>query len=360
MTRPRSPFPANVSAYRDRHGKLRTRFRRTGHAAHDFKSEPFSPAWWAEYAACKAGLAAPAITPGEARSVPGTIGDLIARYYGSADWQRPSDRTRHSFRLVIERFRQPFQHIPVASFGYEESSAIMAKFADRPNAGNKLRKLLSRIWDEGMRMKIVADNPWKLVRPYQVKGGFHTWTEAEIAQYKRRWPPGTREWLALALMLNTAQRRSDAIRLGRQNVRGGRLSFKQRKTDKALDLPIIAELHEALDGFTSGHMTYLVTEQGKPFTDAGFGNWFAERCIAAGVPGRAHGLRKAASVRLANAGASQQEIKSWTGHSSDKEVTRYVEAANRSQLADSAADKLANPPKRFANLSGQGVDIKRL
>jgi hypothetical protein len=39
-------------------------------------------------------------------------------------------------------------------------------------------------------------------------------------------------------------------------------------------------------------LTYLTTEQGKPFTAAGFGNWFAERCIEAGVPGRAHGYAK--------------------------------------------------------------------
>lgn len=45
-----------------------------------------------------------------------------------------------------------------------------------------------------------------------------------------------------------------------------------------------------------GNMTFLVTEFDRPFTAEGFGNWFRERCIEAGVPGRAHGLRKAGAT----------------------------------------------------------------
>jgi hypothetical protein len=46
-----------------------------------------------------------------------------------------------------------------------------------------------------------------------------------------------------------------------------------------------------------GDLTFLVNEWGRPFTDAGFGNWFRDRCIETGVPGRAHGLRKAGAIR---------------------------------------------------------------
>jgi integrase len=152
---------------------------------------------------------------------------------------------------------------------------------------------------------------------------------------------GTREYLALALMLNTAQRRSDAIRLGPQHIRAGRLVFSQKKTGKHLDLPIIAELRTAIDACPSGHLTFLVTDHGAAFTDAGFGNWFAEKCRAAAVPGRAHGLRKAAAKRLAEAGATNQELKAWTGHTGDDEVALYVAAANQRTMADSAALKLA-------------------
>jgi integrase len=337
---------------------MRLRFRRTGFATYSFKARPFSPEFWAEYEACKAGESAPVIEPGQARTIPGTIGDLVARYYRSADWQRPGERTRHSFRLVIDRFREQLADVPVRQFGYEQASAVMAKMADRPEAGNKLRKLLKRVWDEGMRLEQVTVNPWALVRPFRTKGGYHSWTEEEIDRFKACYPVGTRERLALALMLNTAQRRSDAIRLGPQNLKAGRLVFTQRKTGKALDMPVIGELREAMAGFEAGHLCFLVTVQGRPFTDAGFGNWFADACKAAGVPGRAHGLRKAAARRLAEAGASQQEIKAWTGHSSDAEVARYTQAANQARLADSAAGKLANLNPRLAKRKAKPLNRK--
>ena len=168
----------------------------------------------------------------------------------------------------------------------------------------------------------------------------------------------TRERLALALMLNTAQRRSDAIRLGPQNIKGKRLVFTQRKTGKRLDMPIIAELREALAGFELTHLSFLMTAHGAPFSDAGFGNWFADICKAAGVPGRAHGLRKAAAVRLAESGATQQEIKAWTGHSSDDEVRRYTEAANQARLADAGAAKMANQTARLAISNGNTLENK--
>ena len=39
-----------------------------------------------------------------------------------------------------------------------------------------------------------------------------------------------------------------------------------------------------------------------------FGNWFREACKAAGVPGSAHGLRKAGATLAAENGATTTEL----------------------------------------------------
>ena len=84
-------------------------------------------------------------------------------------------------------------------------------------------------------------------------------------------------------------------------------------------------------------MTFLVTEFGKPFTSAGFGNWFRDRCNEAGLPQcSTHGLRKLAATRLANAGCSTDQIKAITGHKSLSEVARYTKAADQARLARQA------------------------
>jgi len=88
-------------------------------------------------------------------------------------------------------------------------------------------------------------------------------------------------------------------------------------------------------------MTFLTTREGKPFTAAGFTNWFRECCNEARLPNglSAHGLRKAACRRLAEAGCSAPEIMSMSGHRSLREVQRYIAAADQVRMARAAMKK---------------------
>jgi integrase len=53
-----------------------------------------------------------------------------------------------------------------------------------------------------------------------------------------------------------------------------------------------------------------------------------------------HGLRKASAARLAEAGASANEIMAVTGHQTVSEVTRYTAAADQRGRARAAIGKL--------------------
>lgn len=162
----------------------------------------------------------------------------------------------------------------------------------------------------------------------------------EVAQFEKCHPLGTKAHLALGLLLYTGQRRSDVVLFGCQHEKHGLLEFTQQKNRDNkpihLQIPIRSELRHILDAGPTGDLVYLVTEFGKPFTSNGFGNWFREKCIQAGVPGRAHGLRKACATRLAENGATVHEIMAITGHKTIKEVERYTMAANQKRLAESA------------------------
>jgi integrase len=106
------------------------------------------------------------------------------------------------------------------------------------------------------------------------------WTPADIEQYEKRHNPGTKARLALELILSSGQARCDVIRMGRQFVRDETLSMSRQKTGVPFDIPILPSLREELDRQprSERHLTFLVTEQGKAFTAAGFGNCFRERC----------------------------------------------------------------------------------
>jgi len=115
-----------------------------------------------------------------------------------------------------------------------------------------------------------------------------------------------------------------------------------RLSARWLEIPIHRALKRSLDAADSSQLTFLVTQFGEPFTAAGFSNFFSEAARRAGLPKgcSAHGLRKSAARRLAEAGCSAHEIMAVTGHRTLKEVTRYTAAADQKRLARTALDSL--------------------
>ena len=133
--------------------------------------------------------------------------------------------------------------------------------------------------------------------------------------------------------------------MGRQHIdKNGAIHVRQFKTGVALTIPVHQDLQAIIDATPSEHLTFLTTEFGKPFTAEGFGQWFRRKCNEAGLPHcSAHGLRKAAARRLAEAGCTAHEIAAITGHASLREVQRYTKAADQTRLAVAAMNKMRTP-----------------
>jgi integrase len=189
---------------------------------------------------------------------------------------------------------------------------------------------------------VIESDPTAGVRVKLPKStGYRTWTEEDIATFEAAYPIGSKPRLALALLLGTAVRCADVVRLGRGNVRGGTIHLSQQKTGNALTIPITAELAEAINAAApSEHVVFLVNERGGPFTAKTFGTWFTKRCKRVDLKGlSAHGLRKAACRRLAEAGCSANEIAAISGHKSLNEVARYTRAVDQARMAHNAVAK---------------------
>ncbi|MGA8411292.1 MAG: tyrosine-type recombinase/integrase [Xanthobacteraceae bacterium] len=140
-------------------------------------------------------------------------------------------------------------------------------------------------------------------------------------------------------------RREEAVRLGPQHIRNGRVKYRQAKNEHRnpvdMDIPLHSVLAETIAAAQSGHLTFLVTRDGKPYSLSGFSTAFKDWCKQANLPHcSAHGLRKALAARLAEGGASPHEIMSITGHRTIGEIERYTKAANQPRLADVAMSKL--------------------
>jgi integrase len=336
-------LPPYVQAFTDRHGKARYYFRRPGFGRISLPGLPWSPEFMAAHEAAMKGDGLPRQEVGADRTLPGTISALCVAYYGSGDFKLLSESTQTTYRGILERFRQEHGTKRVAMLMREHILRIVSGQSDRPAAAHNLLRMIRLL------MKFAVTHGWRrddptigLKSPKMKAGGFYTWTEEDIATFEAKHPIGSRARLALALLLYTAQRRSDVILMGKQHIRNGVLAIRQKKTGMLVEVPVHPDLRAIIDATPSDHLTFLTTDSGRAFTAAGFGNWFRDVCKEAGLPKgcAAHGLRKAASRRLAEAGCSAHEIMAWTGHKTLREVTRYTEAADRRALAVTAIEKL--------------------
>lgn len=344
-------FP-HVSAFRDRHGKLRYRFRKTGAKTVYLPGVPGSPEFAAAYSDAIAGRSTRQQV-GAQRTKPGSINALAAAIYESAEWKLKRETTRATYRGIIERLRADYGDLDVRVLAPKHVYAMRDKKADTPAAANNLLKVLRYMLDFAVSRQMRPENPAAKVKPINYKtDGFHTWSEAEIATFERRWHVGTRERLAFDLLLYTAQRSGDVRRMGRQNLTGTGIRLKQEKTGAELEVPVHPRLAASLAHVPAGQMLFLVTQHGVGFTAGGFGNWFRDACRAAGLPScSAHGLRKSAATRLADAGCTEAQIMAVTGHQTTKEVQRYTAKRDQRRLAADALARIGTDSEReLANL----------
>ena len=349
MGRPRinKSLPAYVSEYRDRHGKGRLRFRRTGWKTFYPTAKPGTPEFTEEYFNWKEHGQ---IRVGEDRIEPGTFDDLIVRFYRSTNWTNIKPTTQNTYRGELERFRAKFGNRRVSTMTARHVANLMAQMAETPSAANNLKKRLNQLFNFAIVIGMRKDNPALPIRSLKTRsGGFQTWQEEQIIAFEEVHPLGTMPRLAFDLALYTAQRRSDIRPMGPKDIERGKIRVRQLKTGKSLLIPVHLRLAQSIAA-TVGHPdVFLTTAHGNPFTsDASFGNWFSKQCAAAGLKGYSmHGLRKSASRRMAEMGLSNQLIKAITGHSSDAEVSRYTRDAEQELMAEKAMSimNLANPKK---------------
>lgn len=331
-----------VQAFADRHGRARYYFRRPGVKRVALPGAPGSAEFMQAYQAALAG--APKAVVGKGRAKPGTFNALIVAYYRSAEYKTLAEITRKTYRGDMERFRREHGDASVAGIQTKHIRVILDEMADRPGAAYSRRRIIRILMRFAQERGWRNDNPATGVKKVRSKatGGHKTWAEEDIAQFEKHWKPGTRARLALALLLYTAQRRSDVVTLGRQHVKDGRINVVQAKSGgrTKLWIPLHPRLAEALKTAPADQLCFLMTQEGKPFSPAGFTNWFVESAKAAGLSEglTPHGLRKAAARRLAEAGCTGHQIMAITGHKNLSEVTLYTAAANQERLADSAME----------------------
>jgi len=335
MPKPRFP---NLRRERTRHGKSVWYYRQGDGPRIRIKGDYGTDEFIAAY---KSALSCPSPSGKAAPRNPDNLGWLLHNYRKSSAWSSLSAATRKQRDALFGSF-DGVLNVNYAEITRKEIAAGLQRRKETPFAANNwlkgMRSLFRWALDEGL----VEIDPTVGVRSLKTKtDGFHAWTEDEVRLFEHRWPIGTRERVAFAVIAYTGLRRSDAIRLGGGHVSGEVFRIGTQKTGTKVALPILIGLKTVLERGPVGRTTYIAQLNGEPWNVFSFGNWFHEACVAAGVPGSAHGLRKLAATRLWEAGVSEAELDAAMGWKTGSGMSRiYARKADRERLSKSAFDKL--------------------
>jgi site-specific recombinase XerD len=332
-----------VNAYADRYGNVRRYFRKRGCKPVPLPGIPGSAEFMAAY---QAALGGPTPAPA-ARQTAGTVGALIFDYLKSPAFTDLAPSSKKLYRIVLDKFGALHGHRMVHDMPRAKVAAyVFAIGTDYPAMANVTKSVLRKLLGHAVRGGYRNDNPVTEIDRY--KGGTrHTWTEAELAAYERRWPLGTRERLAYAVLLYTGQRGGDAVKMRRSDISGGAIAVVQRKTGTALSIPIHHELLAAMKAGPSNGLNLIGDKHGRPISRHTLTMLVRKAAKDAGLPREClpHGLRKAQMRRLAEGGASAKQIASISGHRTLREIERYTDAADQKRLSRDAIAKLKREPE---------------
>lgn len=332
MPRKRKPY---VHREKTRHGLYVWYFRRGKGARVRLPGAYESPEWLAAYEAALGGVEPPAPTSS------GTFKWLVERYKSSAKWASLAPSTQ-SFRAgILDRVVATGGDIRVAQITRKIIADGRDRRAKTPFAAVNYLKVMNQLFSFAVDAGFMTENPAKdVARNAPRTTGHHVWTVEEVRRYQAKWATGTRERLAMDLLLYTGLRRGDVVTLGRQHVRNGVIRIRAEKTGGEIVLPMLPELQASIDASKTGDLAFLCTLHGTPWKKTSFGTWFGNACKAAKVPGRAHGLRKAGATIAAEHGASDQQLMAIFGWTNPEQAAVYTRTANRAKLAAMAAGML--------------------
>lgn len=324
-----------VQAFVDRDtGAVFRYFRRPGYPRVRLPGLPGSAEFNRAY---EAALEGPKLAVGVGRSKPGSLSVAIAGYYTSLEFRSLAAGTQAARRAILERFRAAHGDKPIVLLPPKFIAHVLSTM--KPFAARNWLKAIRHLMQFCVAQEMCATDPTQGIKlPRAKSDGIHSWTEGEISMFEAHHAIGTRPRLALALLLYTGQRRGDVLRMGRQHIRDGMITVRQDKTGTTLVIPVHTDLRVILDATPGEHLTFIVGQRGNPFTPNAFSKWFRDQCDAAGLSAAcsAHGLRKAACRRLAEAGCSANEIAAISGHASLREVERYTRAVDQERMARNA------------------------
>ena len=318
-------------------GHLYTYYRR-GKRLVRIEGEPGSAAFLRSYSNIHETFTA----TGLQQPTPGSLAAVIREFYAAPEFRQLGENTKRDYVRALDGLCERFGELPVASMPRAFAFRVRDELLDRPRWANYVLAILKRLLSFAVDRGHIASNPALRVKGLKTGPGHRPWRDSELARFRDHWPASSLERVALELMLCSAQRAGDIVKLTRANYEKGWLRLRQGKTGAIIEAPVPTPVQAMLDGHLASHdAVTLLTHAGKPLTRDHFGRLMRKAFREAGLPDDVtlHGLRHTAATILAEQGLDWRAIASLTGHRTAGMVAHYSRQRRDASAAVTAIGK---------------------
>lgn len=337
-------LPMHVVQERSRHGKVKFYFRRFKGPRLRLPDDLASPEFAEAYQAALAGRAPLAATA--AKTPHTSLKWLIDRYKESGKWKAYTAATQKQHENFFLTVLKNSGNAAFADIDKKSMELAMEDRSHTPALANNFLKAMKGLFAWAVKNDHMKINPTDGVESFRYKSdGFAPWTVEDFEKFCTKWEIGTKQRLAVELLLHSGLRRSDVVNAGRQHMKGNIFTMRTIKTGATITAEFPDHLMTVIDATETGELAFIVSELGKPFTKESFGNWFRVQCNEAKVSKSAHGVRKLSATLSAEGGAPAHELMAQYGWTNIKQAELYTKGADRKALGIRGSKRIASQLK---------------
>lgn len=318
-----------------------------------FKFEPFATSTEAQARALEiAEIFAEYKRTGIIPSAPKThsVDGLIDLYKSTSAWRKITqvENSARTYDQHLRSIKGLLGALKADSIDAIAAERIYKELCDQRTLGqaNAIMRMLSILWNNGTRLNAVRSNPFSKVGLLASEDRSVEWQTSQVHQFVR-----TADTLDLSsigtlvlIAYELCQRPGDCRQMTWSTYNDGLFTFTQEKTGTLIsDLPVTDILRRRLDAMQSNRNPsdpiVIYEGTGEPYKDRLYRKKAALVREAAGLPSelKVADLRRSGATLLGDAGATEDEIRSVTGHKSRQVLNRYVRPSRK--MAESAQQK---------------------
>jgi Phage integrase family len=273
------------------------------------------------------------------RAVRGMVSWGLQQYQHDELFTGLKPSTQRTYLQAIKHIETAFGNLPAKAVSYKQAKAFYQSLRSPGRSGrerlgqaNGTLRVARLVWEFFINEEIAKDNPFRRVRLSTLPSRTVLWSRQQVAAFVSTSDKMGHPEIGTAVMLafELCQREGDILDLSWDRIHNHRIQIRQNKTDTLVWLPLddLPAVRARLGLHRSSHQHVLVQPDGRSWASDPhkFRKRFRSIADAAGLPRNLTfmDLRRAGLTELGEAGATDDELRSVSGHKTREIVAVYV------------------------------------